>query len=90
MKEAYAWAMRACKTIGNSARTFTLIASVLAKDPNNLAKAKQYLNRAMTFDPNLLDPVYLMVDLLVQEQEFAKGVELWVFLSLCQIYVYVF
>ncbi|XP_059144274.1 anaphase-promoting complex subunit 7-like [Physella acuta] len=76
IKEALAWAMRACKTIGNNARTFTLVAHVLAKDPATVAKAKQYLNRAMTFDGNLLDPVYLMVDLLIQEQDFAKGVEL--------------
>uniref|UniRef100_A0A0B7A0N2 Anaphase-promoting complex subunit 7 n=1 Tax=Arion vulgaris TaxID=1028688 RepID=A0A0B7A0N2_9EUPU len=76
IKEALAWATRACKTIGNNARTFTLVASVLAKDPSSVARAKQYLNRAMTFDVNLLEPVYLMVDLLIQEQDFAKGAEL--------------
>lgn len=76
IKEALAWAMRACKTIGNNARTFTLVASVLAKDPSNITKAKQYLNRAMTFDPNLLEPVYLLVDILIQEHDYAKGTEI--------------
>ncbi|GFO35932.1 anaphase-promoting complex subunit 7 [Plakobranchus ocellatus] len=76
IKEALAWATRAFKTIGNNARTCTLVASVLAKDPSCIAKAKQYLNRAMSSDPNLLEPVYLMVDLLIQEQDYDKGVEL--------------
>lgn len=76
IKEALAWATRAFKTIGNNARTCTLIASVLAKDPTCIAKAKQYLNRAMQSDPHLLEPVHLMVDLLIQEQDYVKGVEL--------------
>jgi len=76
MKEAYAWATRAAKAMGNNARTFTLIASVLAKDQSNKAKAKQYLQKAMSFDPNLLEPVHLMVDIMLQDQEYAKGVEL--------------
>ena len=71
--------MRAWKTIGNNARTYTLFASVLAKDPKSIGKAKQFLTRAMAYDPNLLDPVYIMVDIYMQEQEFAKGTELWVF-----------
>ncbi|KAH9513955.1 Anaphase promoting complex subunit 7 [Bulinus truncatus] len=75
-KEALAWAMRAYKTIGTNARTITLVASVLAKDPSTVVKAKQYLNKAMTFDPNLLDPVYLMVDLLIQEHDYTKAIEL--------------
>jgi len=75
-EEAQAWAMRAWKTIGNNARTYTLFASVLAKDPKSIGKAKQFLTRAMAYDPNLLDPVYIMVDIYMQEQEFAKGTEL--------------
>ncbi|XP_067683037.1 anaphase-promoting complex subunit 7-like [Haliotis asinina] len=76
IKDALTWAGRMIRTHGNSARTFTLYASVLSKDPNMISKAKPYLEKAMKMDPSSLDPVYNMCEILAQEQQHDRGIEL--------------
>ncbi len=55
---------------------FQLYASVLAKEPLSLEKAKGYLERAIKLDPSYLEGVYIMADILAQQQHYDKGIEL--------------
>ncbi|KAL3857415.1 hypothetical protein ACJMK2_012089 [Sinanodonta woodiana] len=75
-RDALSWSWKAIKTLGSSARTLTLYASVLGKDKGTVAKAKTYLERAMSFDPTYLEPVYLMAEILATERQFEKGIDL--------------
>lgn len=75
-REALSWAGKAIKILGNNARTLTLYASVLSKEPTMTAKAKPYLEKAMKMDPNFLEPVYIMADILSKERQYEKGIEL--------------
>lgn len=75
-REALTWAGKAIKTLGTTARTLTLYASVLAKTPTVIAKAKPYLEKAMKLDPSFLEAVYIMVEILGQEQQYDKGIEI--------------
>ncbi|KAK3084436.1 hypothetical protein FSP39_013538 [Pinctada imbricata] len=75
-REALSWAGKAIKTLGSSARTLTLYASVLSKEPSMAVKAKPYLEKAMKLDQTYLDAVYIMGEILAKEHEFAKGIEL--------------
>ncbi|XP_060074596.1 anaphase-promoting complex subunit 7-like [Ylistrum balloti] len=75
-REALSWAGKAIKILGNNARTLTLYASVLSKEPTMTAKAKPYLEKAMKMDPNFLEPVYIMADILTREHQYDKGIEL--------------
>lgn len=75
-REAIAIAGQACKQVGMNPRCFTLYASVLAKEPLSLEKAKTYLERAVKMDGSHLDTVYLLADILLQQQQYDKGIEL--------------
>ncbi|XP_052265985.1 anaphase-promoting complex subunit 7-like isoform X1 [Dreissena polymorpha] len=76
VREAIALAGRALKTMGPNSRTLWLYGAMIAKDPLALAKAKPYLEKAMKLDPTHLNPVYVMADILKQEKQYDKGVEL--------------
>jgi len=73
-REAIACAGQACKQFTN-ARSVTLYASVLAKEPFTLEKAKGYLEKALKLDINYLDAVYIMAEILEQQQQFDKAME---------------
>ncbi|ESO97919.1 hypothetical protein LOTGIDRAFT_181978 [Lottia gigantea] len=75
-KDAISWCGRAMRTLGNSARTFTLSASVLAKDPNTITKAKLYLERSMRLDPNYVEAVYITAEILMQEKAYQQGIDI--------------
>lgn len=76
LKDAVTLATRAFSHLGCSARTSTLLASVLAKNPHTIAKAKPYLEKAMKLDPSYLDAVYIMADILSQEQDYERSIAL--------------
>lgn len=75
-RDALAWAGKALKTLGASVRTLTLYGSVVAKEPTTVSKAKPYLEKAMKLDPSNLEPVYFLAEILGQEKQFDKGVEM--------------
>lgn len=39
-------------------------------------QAKPYLEKAMKLDPSFLEAVYIMVEILGQEQQYDKGIEM--------------
>lgn len=55
---------------------FQLYASVLAKEPLSLEKAKTLLEKAIKMDTSYLEPVYIMADILAQQHHYDKGIEL--------------
>lgn len=75
-REALAWAGKALKTLGASVRTLTLYGSVVAKEPATVSKAKPYLEKAMKLDASNLEPVYVLTEILGQEKQFDKGIEM--------------
>lgn len=75
-RDALTCAGKAIKTLGSSSRTLTLYASVLSKQQNMAMKAKPYLEKAMKMDPNFLEPVYIMAEILAKEHQYVKGIEL--------------
>ena len=42
-------------------------------------QAKTYSEKAIKLDPNYLEPVYIMADILGHQQQYDKGIELCVF-----------
>ena len=56
--------------------SFQLYASVLAKEPLSLEKAKTYLEKAIKMDSSYLEPVYIMADILSQQHHYDKEIEL--------------
>ncbi|KAK7494010.1 hypothetical protein BaRGS_00014668 [Batillaria attramentaria] len=76
LKDAVTLATRAFSHLGCSARTSTLLASVLAKSPHTVAKAKPYLEKAMKLDPSYMEAVYIMADILSGEQEYDRSIAL--------------
>lgn len=76
VREAITLTGQAYKQLGTNARTLTLYASVLAKDTLNLEKAKRSLERAMKLDPQYLDAVYLMANILMQQTQYEEGLKL--------------
>ncbi|KAL5016106.1 hypothetical protein ScPMuIL_005695 [Solemya velum] len=74
--QALGWAARARTAIGSTARTLTLYASVMAKEPTLISKAKTNLEKAMKLDSSYLEPVYIMAELLAEEHQYEKGIEL--------------
>ena len=41
-------------------------------------QAKAYLEKAMKLDPTYLEAVYIMTEILAQQQQFEQGIQLWV------------
>ncbi|XP_025092890.1 anaphase-promoting complex subunit 7-like [Pomacea canaliculata] len=76
LRDAVTLATRAFSHLGCTARTSTLLASVLAKSPTTVAKAKPYLEKALKMDPFYLEAVYIMCDILSQEQDYDRGIAL--------------
>lgn len=74
LRDAVALATRAFSHLGCSARTSTLLASVLAKSPSTISKAKPYLEKAMKLDPTYLDAVYIMADICVQQHDYERSI----------------
>ncbi|KAG1673487.1 Anaphase-promoting complex subunit 7 [Nymphon striatum] len=75
-KEAMTLATHACKQLGNSARSFTLYANVLAKDPSTKDRARSFLEKALKVDNTHLPAVYKLVEIYEQDKEIEKGIEL--------------
>ena len=76
MRSANTCASEAYRRIGQSARTLTLLASVLAKEPLSADKAKTYLEKALKLDPLHLDAVHCLCTVHWNKQHFDKGIEL--------------
>ena len=74
LRDAVTLATRAFSHLGCSARTSTLLASVLAKSPTTVAKAKPYLEKAMKLDPSYLDAVYIMADICSQQHDYERAI----------------
>ncbi|XP_041455761.1 anaphase-promoting complex subunit 7-like [Lytechinus variegatus] len=64
------------KVLGNNPRTITFLASLLARDRPSMDKAKSLLDKTLFQDPNYLPAIYLMVDILNQEQKYADAISL--------------
>jgi anaphase-promoting complex subunit 7 len=77
-REAVSVATAACKQLNNSQRALTLFATVLSKDPLHMstAKAKALLEKALATDPHYLPAVYLLSEILEQEVDTEKAIEL--------------
>ena len=71
-------ATSACKSLNNSPRSLTLLATVLTKDPLQLSttKAKPLVEKALAADPNHLPAVYLLAKILEQESNIEAAIEL--------------
>ncbi|XP_076453110.1 anaphase-promoting complex subunit 7-like isoform X1 [Babylonia areolata] len=76
LRDAVTLATRAFSQLGCSARTSTLLASVLAKSPTTVTKAKPYLEKAMKLDPSYVDAVYIMADICAQEHDYDRSITL--------------
>ncbi|XP_070206062.1 anaphase-promoting complex subunit 7-like isoform X2 [Littorina saxatilis] len=76
LRDAVTLATRAFSHLGCSARTSTLLASVLAKSPTTVTKAKPYLEKAMKLDPTYLEAVYIMADICAQEHDHERSIAL--------------
>ncbi|KAK2170518.1 hypothetical protein LSH36_2g01059 [Paralvinella palmiformis] len=76
-REAIPCASQACKQLP-TARTLTLYATVLCKEPFNIPKAKGYLEKAMKMDCNYLEAVYVLADIYKAQgsDQHEKGIEL--------------
>lgn len=74
LRDAVTLATRAFSHLGCSARTSTLLASVLAKSASTISKAKPYLEKAMKLDPSYLDAVYIMADICVQQHDHERSI----------------
>lgn len=78
-REAVSVAAGACKQMPQpSPRALTLFASVLLKDPYQLAtpRAKSFLERALELDSSYLPAAYMLADILDQELQTDKAIEL--------------
>lgn len=76
MREAVSYAGQAYKQLGANARSLTLYASVLAKEPLSVEKAKGYLEKALKLEPSHLEAVYLLAEIFSKQQQFDKAIEL--------------
>ncbi|XP_038061823.1 anaphase-promoting complex subunit 7-like isoform X2 [Patiria miniata] len=76
IREALTTASNACKVLGNSARSLTLFAYVLAKDSLTVEKAKAMLEKALAQEPTYLEAVYLLAEVLGEEQQYTAAIEL--------------
>ena len=87
-REAIPCASQACKQLP-TARTLTLYASVLCKEPFNIPKAKGYLEKAMKMDSNYLEAVYVLSDIYKSQdsEQHEKGIELLVHYKSIFIYI---
>lgn len=52
------------------------ITMVFERDVFFWLQAKPYLEKAMKLDPSFLEAVYIMVEILGQEQQYDKGIEM--------------
>eukprot|EP00057_Strongylocentrotus_purpuratus_P013418 XP_011667892.1 PREDICTED: anaphase-promoting complex subunit 7 [Strongylocentrotus purpuratus] len=64
------------KVLGNNPRTITFLASLLARDRLSMDKAKSLLDKMLLQDPNYLPAIYLMVDILNEEQKYSDAINL--------------
>ncbi len=71
-------AATACKQLSNSPRALTLFASVLSKDPYqmSLPRAKSLLEKALALDSCYLPAVYMLAEILEQEANPDRAIEL--------------
>ncbi|XP_033646823.1 anaphase-promoting complex subunit 7-like [Asterias rubens] len=76
IREALTTASNACKVLSNSARSLTLFASVLAKDSLSVDKAKSMLEKALAQEPTYLEAVYLLAEVLGEEQRYTAAIDL--------------
>ncbi|XP_054269328.1 anaphase-promoting complex subunit 7 [Macrosteles quadrilineatus] len=76
IREAVSFASNCCKQLNNTPRALTLYASVLMKDPVTLVKAKSLLEKALQQDESHLPAVYLLVQILEQEDSLEAVVAL--------------
>uniref|UniRef100_T1J2T0 Anaphase-promoting complex subunit 7 n=1 Tax=Strigamia maritima TaxID=126957 RepID=T1J2T0_STRMM len=75
-RDSISYASSACKQLGQSSRALVLYASVLAKDPISVDKAKTVLEKALKLEPIYLDAVYQLAEIYEKEKQFDKGIEL--------------
>ena len=77
-REAVSVATTACKSMNNSARGLSLLASVLHKDPLQLSeqKAKACAEKALRADPNHLPAVYVLGSILEAENDLQGAITL--------------
>ncbi|XP_077996045.1 anaphase-promoting complex subunit 7-like [Glandiceps talaboti] len=75
-KEAITTAGNACRILGNTPRSLTLLSSVFATESLAIDKAKNLLEKALNMDPSHLDAVYVMGEILGKEQKYDKAIEL--------------
>uniref|UniRef100_A0A1B6MFT6 Anaphase-promoting complex subunit 7 n=1 Tax=Graphocephala atropunctata TaxID=36148 RepID=A0A1B6MFT6_9HEMI len=76
IREAVSFASNCCKQLNNAPRALTLYASVLMKDPVTVCKAKTLLEKALQQDDCHLPAVYLLVEILEQEDSLEAVVAL--------------
>ena len=77
-REAVSVATSACKSLNNSPRGLSLLASVLHKDPLQLSmpKAKVCAEKALNADPNHLPAVYVLASILEAENDLEGAITL--------------
>jgi len=75
-REAISVASNTCKLLGQTPRTLTLYAYVLAKDPLSVEKSKSLLEKALKQEPTYLNAVYQLADIYEHEKQYSKGIEL--------------
>ena len=76
LREASSCATQAIQQLGTNARSLTLYATTLAKEPTTVEKAKQCLEKALKQQSGYLEAVYLLADILLVQGQHEKGVEL--------------
>ncbi|KAK3737533.1 hypothetical protein QZH41_010626, partial [Actinostola sp. cb2023] len=75
-RDAMAVAKNAHKTLGATARTLTLCATVMMHELSNNDKAKTMLEKALNLDPSSTDAVCLLAEVHGKKQEYNKAIDI--------------
>jgi tetratricopeptide (TPR) repeat protein len=74
-KEALTTAKTIIKLYPNNRKAYTLLGQVFALRPEGKEQAKKAYQKALSFDPHSVMAIFGLVDLLVQESNFAVAIE---------------
>ncbi|KAJ3357056.1 Anaphase-promoting complex subunit 7 [Kappamyces sp. JEL0680] len=74
--EATAMAKEALALLPHSPGAVCLAGIVMSANPSLYGKAREYLDKALKMDPNSLDTLYALADLLEKQNEHQKAIEL--------------
>ncbi|OQR71107.1 anaphase-promoting complex subunit 7-like [Tropilaelaps mercedesae] len=76
LPDAHIAAANATRQLGQTARTLTLRADVLMKNPGQQDKAKTYLERALVHGPAYLPAIYSLAEIYESTRNYEAGVQL--------------